>query len=218
MKQPEHDLRPFQTSTASPRRLVSVGAVALLHVVVIWALATGLASQIMQKLPEEIKAEVVQEKPPETPKTPPPPPPELQKPPPPYVPPPDINLQTEAPVTAPTQITTTITPPPPPVTKPAPPPITAPVLAAGSGNTCLSRYYPAMAIRLSHEGATLVTVHVSASGDVENVDVAQGSGHDELDQAAVKCVTSGWRFKPALQNGQPVAGVKQYRIVWKLTG
>src|ERR1051326_1946822 len=135
MKQPEHDLRPFQTSTASPRRLVSVGAVALLHVVVIWALATGLASQIMQKLPEEIKAEVVQEKPPETPKTPPPPPPELQKPPPPFVPPPDINLQTEAPTTAIQQVVNTPPPPTPAPTKPAPPAITAPA-SVGRPHEC----------------------------------------------------------------------------------
>src|SRR5690242_20097270 len=133
MLQPEHDLRPFQATTvqSTERRAISIGVVAVIHAVAIYALATGLASQLVQKGLEEIKAEVVQEKPPDTPKTPPPPPPEMQKPPPPFVPPPDINLQTEAPTQTITQVTTTITPPPPPVQKPVAPPVTAAVLAAG---------------------------------------------------------------------------------------
>lgn len=216
MKQPEHDLRPFRTSTASPRRLVSVGAVALLHVVVIWALASGLASQIMQKLPEEIKAEVVQEKPPETPKTPPPPPPELQKPPPPYVPPPDINLQTEAPVNAPTQVTTVITPPPPPVPqKAAPPAISAPA-SVGRAHECQSKY-PAMAIRLGHTGTVGMAFTIEPDGTVSNPRVTSSSGHEELDNAATSCVQN-WHYKPAIQNGQPVAVPWQSNVTYKLNG
>ena len=99
MQQPEHDLRPFQTSIASPRRYVSIGLVGLIHVIVIWALATGLAQSVFTKMPDMIKAEVVQQKPPEQEKTPPPPPPDTVKPPPPFVPPPDINIQSEAPAT-----------------------------------------------------------------------------------------------------------------------
>jgi len=216
MEQPTHDLRPFQTVQANPRRVVSLTAVALIHVVAIYALASGLASSLVQKGLEEIKAEVVKEKPPDVPKTPPPPPPEMTKPPPPFVPPPDINLQTEAPTTAIQQVTNAITPPAPP--KPQAPPVTAAVLAAGLATKCASSYYPALAVRLNHEGATLVTVHVAVDGSVTGADVAESSGHDELDQAATHCVNSAWRFKPAMQNGQPVASTKQYRIVWKLTG
>src|SRR3954462_11837538 len=119
MDQPAHDLRPFQSSAvqSTEKRAISIGVVAAIHVVAIYALATGLASQLVQKGLEEIKAEVVQEKPPDVPKPPPPPPPELQKPPPPFVPPPDINLQTEAPTQTITQVTPTTHPPPPPVVK-----------------------------------------------------------------------------------------------------
>jgi periplasmic protein TonB len=220
MEQPTHDLRPFQASTVqgTERRAISIGIVALIHVLAIYALATGLARQLVNKGEEIIKAEIVKEKPPEQPKTPPPPPPEMTKPPPPFIPPPDINIQTTAPTTA-IQNVTTITPPPvvaPP--KPQAPPVSAATLASGSGNTCLSRYYPALAMRLNHEGATLVNVHIGADGSVSGVDVAQSSGHDELDEASVKCITNGWRFKPATQNGQPVASTKPYRIVWKLSG
>src|SRR5947199_6607148 len=143
MDQPEHDLRPFQATAvqSTERRAISIGVVAAIHVVAIYALATGLASQLVQKGLEEIKAEVVQEKPPDLPKTPPPPPPEMQKPPPPFVPPPDLNIQTEA---APTQIqqVTSITPPPPPVQappKPQAPPVTTPV-SVGKLHECQSKY------------------------------------------------------------------------------
>src|ERR1043165_3469011 len=113
MEQPAHDLRPFQASAvqSTERRGCSIVVVGLIHVAAIYALATGLASQLVQKGLEEIKAEVVQEKPPDLPKTPPPPPPQMEKPPPPFVPPPDINLVTEAPTQTITQVTTTITPP-----------------------------------------------------------------------------------------------------------
>jgi protein TonB len=217
MEQPTHDLRPFQTLQANPRRVVSLTAVALIHIVAIYALASGLASSLVQKGLEEIKAEVVKEKPPDLPKTPPPPPPELVKPPPPFVPPPDINLQTEAPATAIQQVTTAITPPAPPKPQAAPP-VVAAVLAAGKATRCASSFYPALAVRLNHEGATLVTVHIGADGSVTGADVAESSGHDELDQAAVSCVNRVWNFQPAMQNGHPVASTKQYRIVWKLTG
>jgi periplasmic protein TonB len=214
MDQPSHDLRPFTATQATPRRFVSVGAVILLHIVVIYALATGLAANMAAKIVQDVQVAVVQEKPPDT-KLPPPPPPELIKPPPPFVPPPEINLQNEAPTNnAPTVFTNVATPPAPP----KPEGITAPVLAAGAGNNCASRYYPAQAVRLNHEGATLVTIHVDVTGKVDNVTVADSSGHDELDQAAITCVQERWHFKPAEQNGQPVAGTKQYRIVWKLTG
>ena len=73
-------------------------------------------------------------------------------------------------------------------------------------------------MRLNHEGATQVTVHIGADGSVTSVDVAQSSGHDELDEASVKCINNGWHFKPATQNGQPIPSTKAYRIVWKLTG
>jgi protein TonB len=69
---------------------------------------------------------------------------------------------------------------------------------------------------LNQTGTTTVTVHIGADGSVQNVEVADSSGHDALDQASIKCITSRWRYKPALQNGQPVATVKQYAIKWQL--
>ncbi|HTK80192.1 MAG TPA: energy transducer TonB [Rhizomicrobium sp.] len=215
MEQPTHDLRPFQTTQANPRRVLSLSAVALIHVVAIYALASGLASSLVQKGLEEIKAEVVKEKPPDLPKTPPPPPPEMVKPPPPFVPPPDINLQTEAPTTAIQQVTSITPPPPVAPPKPAAPAITAPA-SIGRPHECQSKY-PQLAMRLSHEGTVLLGFTVGPDGSVTNAHVLQSSGHDELDQGAISCAEN-WHYKPAMQNGQPVAVPWQTKVTYKLTG
>ena len=219
MDQPLHDLRPFKTAQAPGYRFVSLGFVALPHVVAIWALATGLIQNLASKIPTEFKAEVIppkeQNKPP-----PPPPPPELQKPPPPFVPPPEINIQTES--TAPTittQSKVASLPPPPKVVVAPPKPegISAPV-ALKSAHNCADRFYPPIAVRLNQQGTTTVRITVSAGGQVTDAKVADSSGFDSLDSAAVKCVQSGsWGgYKPALQNGQAIDAQTEVKIVWKL--
>lgn len=208
MDQPLHDLRPFKVAHTSSHRFVSFGFVALLHVVAIWALATGLIQDLASKLPQEFKAEVIppkeQNKPP-----PPPPPPELQKPPPPFVPPPDINIQNEAPAT--TAITTqskVATPAPAPVAQ-----ISSPA-SIGRPHQC-QQDYPAISQRLNEEGVTTLAFHIMTDGSISNITVAKSSGHDRLDQAAVSCAQS-WRYKPATQNGQPVEVPWQTNVQWRL--
>lgn len=215
MDQPVHDLRPFQTTQATPRRFVSIGVVVAIHLVAIWAFATGLASRLVHVGEQIIKVEVVKEKPPEQPKTPPPPPPELQKPPPPFVPPPDINLQIQTPPpSAITQVVNT-QPPPPTPTKPAPPAITAPA-SIGRPHECQS-HYPALAMRLNHQGKVTLGMTIEPDGSVTNVHVTASSGFDELDQGAVSCA-SNWKYKPAIQNNAPVAVPWQATVQYKLTG
>jgi len=205
MEQPRHDLRAFQTSAISPRRLIAGAAAIGLQALAIWALATGLASQLIQKLPEEIKAEVVQQKPPEEQKTPPPPPPEMTKPPPPYVPPPDIVIQTEAPSTNSITVQSK---------KETPPPITAPA-STGKPHECGSHYYPPLAIRLNHQGVTVVEFTIEADGSVTNAHVVKSSGYDELDNASIPC-TQSWTYRPALLNGKPIATTHTADVIWKL--
>ena len=185
MQQPEHlSLRPFQVAHSNPRRILTIAAVALFHVFVIVAFATGLANQLVQKLPDELKAEVVKEQIPVKP-PPPPPPPDLAKPPPPFVPPPEITIQNEAP--APNAITVqhTVEVPPPPKAQG----ITAPA-SIGRTHEC-QRFYPPLAQRLNQEGTVTVEFHISADGTVSDPKVIESSGFDSLDQAALKCVP-GW--------------------------
>src|SRR5215469_108975 len=105
MEQPQHDLRPFQAQNTS-RRVMAFGAAVILQVGIIYALASGLAMQMIDKLPQDITTDIVKEKPPEQPKTPPPPPPDMVKPPPSVIPPPDIVIANDAPTNAITAVTT----------------------------------------------------------------------------------------------------------------
>jgi periplasmic protein TonB len=215
MEQPLHTLVRSSAAQASPRRALGVVVVVAIHVIVIWALITGLAQQMMQKLPSELMAKV-EEAPPPVVKLPPPPPPDMVKPPPPFVPPPDITIQSDAPVTNTITTQSVVATPPPPVVKAAGP--SSPVLSPGSGNNCASSYYPVIAVRLNQEGTVTVAIHVGADGSVTNVQVAESSGHDSLDEASIKCITARWHFKPAMENGVPVEGTKQMKVVWKLQG
>lgn len=219
MDQPLHDLRPFRVGHAPSHRVFSIGFVVLLHVVAIWALATGLIQNLASKIPTEFKAEVIPPKE-KTKPPPPPPPPQFQKPPPPFVPPPEISIENNAPTNTITVQSKVATPPPPRVVAPPKPAgITAPV-SLKSRHDCADRYYPPIAVRLNQQGTTTLRITVSASGQVTDAKVANSSGYDSLDSAALKCVQSGsWGgYKPAMQNGQPVDAQTEVKIEWKLSG
>ena len=210
MLQPEH-LRTVNVQ-ATPRRAISVGLVVLFHVAVIYAFASGLANRFVEKLPEDIIAKVEPPKLPDI-KPPPPPPPDLEKPPPPFVPPPDIVIEQTTTNTNAITVQHTVSVPPPPKVVSSP----SPALVSG-GAKCNSQYYPPIAVRLNQEGTTTVAVHVGADGSVTGVDIVNSSGHDSLDQAAVKCIQNAWRFKPATEGGSPIASTKSYALKWVLQG
>jgi protein TonB len=64
--------------------------------------------------------------------------------------------------------------------------------------------YPEAAKRRGIEGTTLLKIHVSARGLVEDVLVERSAGHQDLDLAATEAVKR-WRFEPAKRGKQPVA-------------
>lgn len=117
-----------QENKAGSRTTAFVGVV-LLHILVIWAIASGLAKKVVEKVAGPIETKVIEEikPPPPPPEKLVPPPPDLKAPPPPFVPIPEVQVQTPPPPTAVTVQSTT----PPPVTefKPAPPPAPAAVPA-----------------------------------------------------------------------------------------
>jgi periplasmic protein TonB len=202
MEQPSHDLRshiPTAVENTSRRTIILIG-VGLLHVGLIWALVVGLASGIVQKGLEEIKAEVV--KPTEDKKPPPPPPPDLAKPPPPFVPPPELNIAAETPTTNAIAAVTN-TPHPTTVT---------PSQALGRTHDCAS-FYPDLSKRLNESGDVLVHYDVGVDGAISNVGISKSSGSDRLDQAAVSCVSTRWRNKPAMNGDTAVASPGHEAIV-----
>ncbi|MBV9045018.1 MAG: energy transducer TonB [Alphaproteobacteria bacterium] len=209
MEQPTHDLRAHVPSAAqtNSRRLVTMIGVGILHVGLVWAIIAGLASGFIQKIPEEIVAEVV--KPKDEVKPPPPPPPDLAKPPPPFVPPPEINIATDAPVNNAIVAVQATTPAPPP---PAPAPVVTPSKAVGRTHDCTSMY-PSLSQRLNESGNVLVHYDVGADGSISNVGISKSSGSDRLDQAAVQCVSTKWRNTPAMNGNTPVASPGHEAII-----
>jgi TonB family protein len=64
--------------------------------------------------------------------------------------------------------------------------------------------YPAEARRQGIEGTVSVRYDVDAEGVVQNAQVVTATPPDLFDSAALKTV-QGWRFRPRMQDGQPVA-------------
>ncbi|MCA9122940.1 MAG: energy transducer TonB [Planctomycetaceae bacterium] len=67
--------------------------------------------------------------------------------------------------------------------------------------------YPAVAIQNRWEGTVLLRVQISASGMVDEVEVAKSSGYPVLDGAAVNAVRR-WSGSPATSNGRDVATIE----------
>ncbi len=61
--------------------------------------------------------------------------------------------------------------------------------------------YPSHSRRDGEEGTVLLHVLVGSKGTVERVEIAQSSGFDALDDAALDTVRERWRFVPARHNG-----------------
>ena len=205
----------------SGNRLTALIVVAILHIILGYALVTGLAYSAYQKVKERVETfDVKEEKPPEEP---PPPPPDVAPPPPIVAPPPPISFSRPAPV-----LETVSTPPPPaPVfttAAPPPPPPPAPSQARGarpkgqgSWAARIQDNYPSAALRKEIEGTVGVRVTIGSDGRVSGCTVSGSSGSGDLDSAACDGMTRYARFEPALDaGGNPTTGSFSTRIVYKI--
>jgi protein TonB len=61
-----------------------------------------------------------------------------------------------------------------------------------------------LARRMGIQGVVVLRVHVRADGSVAMAELAQSSGSQLLDDAALKTVREQWRFLPARLDGTPV--------------
>ena len=206
----------------SGNRVTALIVVAILHIILVYALVTGLAYSAFQKVKERVETfDVDKEKPPEEP---PPPPPDQPLPPPPIVaPPPPISFSRPAPVLE------TVTTPPPPAPifttaapAPPPPPVASKARGAkpkgqGSWAARIQDNYPSAALRKEIEGTVAVRVTVGPDGRVSGCTVSGSSGSGDLDSAACDGMTRYARFEPALDaGGSPTSGSFSTRIVYKI--
>jgi protein TonB len=204
MEQPLHTIRSLSSANKARRPIALTIAVGL-NLAFAWALNAGLVRTLVEKLPEVIKVDVVEEKLPDV--APPPPPPSMAEPPPPYVPPPDFVIATES--AAPTNSITVQNKAPTPVKQ-----LSSPA-SIGRPHIC-SQEYPALSLRLGEQGTTLLSFHIKTDGSVGNLAVAKSSGSERLDTAAVNCA-SRWRYKPAIgESGAPIEVPWKAQVVWDL--
>ncbi len=198
----------------SSNRLIALIVVAILHVALGYGLVTGLAYEGVKKALKrvttvDIEEEVKKEEPP-------PPPKKVDMPPPPVAPPVRINVST-----APPKFETVAVAPPlaavlaPPA--PAPPPKGPSSSAQPKGNPgswATTNDYPSRALREERSGTAGFRVTVGLDGRVIDCQVTSSSGHADLDQATCANVSRRARFKPAMQDGQPVQGSYSNRVRW----
>jgi protein TonB len=203
----------YSQRQSDPRRhVVGIGAVILFHVLVVYALVSGLARKVVDVVRAPIETKVIEEikKPPPPPEIVVPPPPKLEAPPPPFIPPPEIQIANPPP--APTITATTPTPPPAPVVitpapapvavapappAPAPAPATVGVVCPNVQTVMGDSGFPREAQRQGLErGSAVVEWIVTAAGEIKNVRTVSATNQIFARQsvrliADYKCVGQG---------------------------
>ena len=210
----------YADQSVSNRRLVSIAIVVVIHLLLGYALITGLGTNFIKKMATDLKTFDVEDEPPPPPDKPPPPPPEQKVEPPPMVAPPPIVSppQISAPVAiqvvprAPVIIT--------PQAPPAPPPPRVSQAASARGDPAqwiTNDDYPPSAQRDGREGVSVIAWEVNTAGKVENCHVTQSSGSSDLDETACRVLTRRGKYTPAKdQDGNPIRQNQSRRVRWVL--
>lgn len=194
------------------RRVLGLAIAIAVHLLLLWALMSGLASDIVKSVQEPLQVSLLSEPP--KPAPPDIPPPEMVKPPEAYVPPPVVKAPPPSePQRTIQQVQTTKPEPAPPVrmqAKPVPPrPDTS------SRNT--QPPYPGASRRMGEEGRVLLMLYVAEDGRVTDGRVDVSSGFPRLDKAALMHARRTWRFNPAMLNGKPVGFWMKFAVNFRLT-
>lgn len=215
----------YAQARSSQQKIVTLGAVAALHVAAGYVIVTGLAaSGFVQEIPTLFQARNIRvEVPPETP----PPQPQADRTQPAH---PEQTAQTViTPVlrfdTTPVKLpdVDTLLPAgtedrivtPPPETPRFTPEAARPRNDPGSWVT--EADYSSRAMRLGLEGVTRFTLTVGADGRVTDCRVTGSSGHAELDSAACLLIAKRARFEPARNgDGDKVAGSYSSAVRWTI--
>jgi protein TonB len=185
------------------KHMIGIAFVVLFHLLIIYALLTGLARTVVEVIKKPLSATIIEEI--KVPPPPPPPPkriveqPKVQAPVQPYIPPPDIPVPTtaepviSAPSTTPPPAPYVIAPPPVVEAPPAPPPKPA----IRRGITPIKRedpVYPRAAIRLNIEkGKVIARLNIDEKGNVTNVTIVSADPPRHFDKAVIDAL-SEWKF------------------------
>jgi periplasmic protein TonB len=202
--------------------------VVIMHVLLAYALVSGLAKKVVDKV--MVTETKVVDAPPPPPPPPPkdlPPPPKNLPPPPVYVPPPPVDVP--PPPIAPQITTTTVAPPPAqdrhveatlPPAPPAPPSVAARPARLDANDPACKPESPAAAVRAGATGITRVRLQVDAGGKVVSSEVVGSSGptrENRMMDNAAKAAFSTCHLTPGIDaEGRPAGSTFVAEYVWKL--
>lgn len=226
----------FAAQQRSPgRHVVGFGIVVALHLLLGWALVTGLAQRMVEVIRAPIETKIIEEVKPPPPPPPEnlPPPPKFVPPPPSFVPPPEVQVN-PPPTPAPTITTTTVAPPPAPVSIAPPPAPVAPAPAAPVAPRAVAKPaianvracaptgddYPAAARRAEATGTTRIRFTVGPDGKMTSAEVVKSAGptreHKMLDRIALAKLGECKFTAGVDEHGKPVGGSFDVEYVWKI--
>lgn len=193
----------------------SIGAILLTHVAALYALVTlDVIHVAPQKKP--LVVDLIAEPPAPPAEKPEPQPVVVEKAEPAVIAPPPV-IQTAAPP-PPTIAVAVLPPPPKPAATPAPP--AGPVTVGNLDERLLEGRpprYPMESRRKREQGTVVVRLLIGIDGRVAQISIAQSSGFERLDQAAVQAIR-GWRWQPVIRDGQPVEVRGLYSMPFTLQG
>jgi protein TonB len=191
----------------NPLKPVKLIAIAIaVHVIIIWALISGLAQKATAYVMEPMNASLIEEithipkpeipKPKITPKI--------------YV----AKSELKPPISS-TPMQATSEPPPPsaPASPPAAPVLTGAKIDMSGG--CQTPRYPESARLAGESGAVTVGFLIGVDGRIKDNKILASSGFRDLDIAA-KDALELCRFRPGTENGQFVESWAKVRYVWRL--
>ena len=202
----------YDPQRAQRRLLVLIGAI-VLHVLLIWGFASGLAHDLVKFIAPPLDTTIIKEEQVKE-EAPPPPPPAIERPP----------VQVVAP-----EINITLTPdaPPPPIAQTTtqqvitpPRPVAPAVVVPDQSLKAVSipnpeDLYPSSAKQAGQEGVVKIKVCVDEKSKVTEVSLAESSGFPLLDEAGAK-VAKGGRYKAAQKGGQAIASCANLPIRFAL--
>jgi protein TonB len=197
--------------------------VVLIHVVVAYALVSGLARKAVEVVQGPIETKLIEELKKLPPPEKAPPPPRKNVDPPPYIPPSEVAVVAPM-MTAPSITVTQTVAPPAPVeappaqveAPPAPPKQVqrvAPVIDAAKN--CRKPEYPSASKRLEEEGLVVLRFMIDEDGRVIESRVETSSGFSRLDEAA-RSALSQCQFKAGTADGKPERSWASLKYVWRL--
>ena len=225
----------FAQQQRSPSKYaVGFAIVIVMHILLGWALVSGLARKVVEVIKAPIETKIIEEvKPPPPPPENLPPPPKFAPPPPSFVPPPEVVIA-PPPAPAPTITTTQIVPPPAPVAiapppapveappaPPAPPAVAAkPAIANVASCAPTKEDYPNAALRAEAIGTTKIRFTIDGAGKLVKTEIVKAAGasreHKMLDRVAADKLST-CKFTPGLDaSGKPVGGTFEVDYVWNI--